>query len=63
MIFLFMLINYADKAIIGLSSVPIMHDLGPSNSQFGALGSAFFLLFSVSGGTFGFLPIASRPRN
>jgi MFS family permease len=49
LVFLFMLVNFADKAVIGLSSVPIMRELGLSNTQFGELGSAFFLLFSVSG--------------
>jgi sugar phosphate permease len=55
MVFLFMLVNYADKAVIGLSSVPIMRELGLSNTQFGALGSAFFLLFSISGVAVGFV--------
>ena len=55
LIFLFMLINYADKAVIGLSSVPIMRDLGLSSLQFGELGSAFFVLFSASGAAVGFL--------
>ncbi len=49
LIFLFMLINYADKAVIGLSSVPIMRDLGLTGVQFGSIGSAFFLLFGLSG--------------
>jgi ACS family D-galactonate transporter-like MFS transporter len=55
MVFAFVLVNYADKAVIGLSSVAIMHDLGLTNVQFGALGSAFFLLFSISGIAGGFL--------
>jgi len=54
LVFLFMLVNYADKAVVGLSSVPIMRDLGLSNTQFGTLGSAFFLLFSLSGIVVGF---------
>jgi MFS transporter, ACS family, D-galactonate transporter len=53
--FLFMLINFADKAVVGLSSTPIMRDLGLSRAQFGLLGSAFFLLFSISGVGVGFL--------
>ena len=53
--FLFMLINFADKAVIGLASVPIMRDLGLNHRQFGLLGSAFFLLFSLSGVVVGFL--------
>jgi ACS family D-galactonate transporter-like MFS transporter len=55
LVFLFMLINYADKAVIGLASVPIMRDLGLSHRQFGLLGSSFFLLFSLSGVVVGFL--------
>src|SRR6266700_1805253 len=55
LVFLFMLINFADKAVIGLASVPIMRDLRLDHRQFGLLGSAFFLLFSVSGVVVGFL--------
>jgi MFS family permease len=55
MLFLFMLINFADKAVIGLSAVPIMRDLHLSNEQFGKVGSAFFFLFSVSAVLVGFL--------
>ena len=55
LVFVFMLINFADKAVVGLASVPIMQELHLSHTQFGLLGSAFFLLFSVSGVTVGFL--------
>jgi MFS transporter, ACS family, D-galactonate transporter len=55
LVFLFMLINFADKAVIGLASVPIMRDLGLDHRQFGLLGSAFFLLFSIAGIAGGFL--------
>jgi ACS family D-galactonate transporter-like MFS transporter len=54
MMFLFMLINFADKAVIGLAAVPMMHDLGLSPEQLGLVGSSFFVLFSVSGILFGF---------
>ena len=50
-----MLINFADKAVVGLASVPIMQELQLSHTQFGLLGSAFFLLFSASGVAVGFL--------
>jgi MFS transporter, ACS family, D-galactonate transporter len=50
-----MLINFADKAVVGLASVPIMQELELSHTQFGMLGSAFFLLFFASGVTVGFL--------
>jgi MFS family permease len=55
LVFLFMVINYADKVVIGLSSTPIMSELGLSHTQFGMLGSAFFWLFSVSGVVVGFV--------
>jgi ACS family D-galactonate transporter-like MFS transporter len=48
LLFLFMLINFADKAVIGIAAVPIMQDLQLSPRQFGLIGSSFFLLFSVS---------------
>jgi MFS transporter, ACS family, D-galactonate transporter len=55
LVFLFMVINFADKAVVGLASVPIMEELHLSRAQFGMLGSAFFLLFSISGVAVGFL--------
>lgn len=55
MLFLFMLINFADKAVIGLSAVPIMRDLHLTNEQFGEVGSAFFFLFSISAVLVGFV--------
>ncbi|MEZ0600880.1 MFS transporter [Paraburkholderia sp. IW21] len=54
MMFLFMMINFADKAVIGLAAVPMMHDLGLSPQQLGLVGSSFFVLFSISGILFGF---------
>ena len=36
MLFLFMVINFADKAVIGLAAVPIMHDLGLRLSSSGS---------------------------
>jgi ACS family D-galactonate transporter-like MFS transporter len=60
LVFLFMLINFADKAVIGLSSGQIMREMGLTHTQFGLLGSAFFLLFSLSGVVGGFL--ANRIR-
>ena len=47
LVFLFMVINFADKAVIGLSSGQIMRELRLTHTQFGMLGSAFFLLFSL----------------
>ncbi|APE11324.1 MULTISPECIES: MFS transporter [unclassified Rhodococcus (in: high G+C Gram-positive bacteria)] len=44
----FMLINFADKAVLGLAAGPIMEHIGLSSSQYGLIASGFFLLFSIS---------------
>ncbi|WP_370937161.1 MFS transporter [Amycolatopsis sp. cg13] len=54
MLLLFMLINYGDKAVLGLAARPIMHEFGLSPSQYGLLSSAFFFLFSVCALAVGF---------
>jgi MFS family permease len=61
MLFLFMVINFADKAVLGLASVDIMRDFHLSPREFGLVGSSFFLLFSLSGTAFGF--IANRVQS
>jgi MFS transporter, ACS family, D-galactonate transporter len=55
LLFLFMLINFADKAVIGIAAVPLMTELRLSPRQFGVLGSSFFLLFSLSAVATGFI--------
>ncbi|HXP04473.1 MAG TPA: MFS transporter [Stellaceae bacterium] len=45
---LFMYINFADKAVIGLAAVPMMRDMALSPEQWGVVGSSFFVLFSVA---------------
>jgi MFS family permease len=55
MVVLFMMINFGDKAVIGLAAVAIMRDLHLTNTQFGQIGSAFFLLFSIAAGIVGFV--------
>ncbi len=62
LLFLFMLLNFADKIVVGLAGVPIMTDLKLEPEQFGLLGSAFFFLFSISAVAVGFLAnrIATR---
>jgi MFS transporter, ACS family, D-galactonate transporter len=62
LLFLFMLINFADKAVIGLASVPIMQDLKLSPKQFGLIGSGFFLLFPLSAIVVGFAVNRVRTR-
>ncbi|MFF0511880.1 MFS transporter [Streptomyces sp. NPDC004250] len=58
----FMMVNYADKSVLGLAAVPIMDELGISNSTYGLISSSFALLFSLSGLIVGFVSarISSR---
>ena len=55
LLFLFMLVNFADKIVVGLAGVPIMTDLKLDPEQFGLLGSSFFLLYSISAIVIGFV--------
>lgn len=55
LLFLFMLINFADRAVLGLAAVPIMQELGLSHTQFGLIGASFFTLFSLGAVVGGFL--------
>src|ERR1700751_3550100 len=55
LLFLFMLVNFADKIVVGLAGVPIMTDLKREPEQFGLLGSSFFFLFSISAVVVGFI--------
>jgi MFS family permease len=55
LLFLFMLVNFADKIVVGLAGVPIMTELELEPAQFGLLGSSFFLLFSISAIVVGFI--------
>jgi MFS family permease len=55
LLFLFMLVNFADKAVIGIAAVPMMQELRLSPREFGLIGSSFFLLFSLSAVVTGFI--------
>jgi MFS family permease len=55
LLFLFMLVNFADKIVVGLAGVPIMTELKLQPEQFGLLGSSFFFLFSISAIVVGFI--------
>ncbi|MFF9853461.1 MFS transporter [Streptomyces litmocidini] len=58
----FMMINFADKSVLGLAAEEIREDLGLTASAFGLASSAFFLLFSVSGAAVGLLADRVRPK-
>ncbi|MFF5212773.1 MFS transporter [Streptosporangium sp. NPDC000396] len=49
MLLAFMLINFMDKAVLGLAGGALTAELHLTATEFGAIGSAFYLLFSVSG--------------
>ena len=51
----YMVVNFADKIVVGLAGVPIMTELKLTPAQFGFLGSAFFFLFSIASILVGFL--------
>ncbi|MFI5002009.1 MAG: MFS transporter [Reyranellales bacterium] len=55
LLFLFMLINFADKVVVGLAGRPIAAELKLSPEQFGLIGSSFFFLFAVSSIVVGFI--------
>ncbi|TMK10945.1 MAG: MFS transporter, partial [Alphaproteobacteria bacterium] len=55
LLFLFMLVNFADKIVVGLAGVPIMTELKLEPEEFGLLGSSFFFLFSTAAIVVGFI--------
>ncbi len=55
LLFLFMLVNFADKIVVGLAGVPIMTEMKLEPEQFGLLGSSFFFLYSISAIVVGFI--------
>lgn len=63
LIFLFMLINFADKVVVGLAAQPIMADLNLKPEQFGLIGSSFFFLFALSAVLVGFITNRVQTRH
>ncbi|MGQ0680878.1 MFS transporter [Bradyrhizobium sp.] len=55
LLFLFMVVNFADKIVVNLAGVPIRADLKLDPEQFGFLGASFFFLFSISAIVVGFI--------
>ncbi|MGH3652413.1 MFS transporter [Glutamicibacter sp.] len=47
MLLIFFMLNFADKAAIGLASKPIRESMHLTASQYGLLSSAFFWLFAI----------------
>jgi MFS family permease len=48
MLCLFMLINFADRAVLGLAAISIMRELELSHTEFGLIAASFFTFFSLS---------------
>ena len=63
LLLLFMLINFADKVVVGLAARPIMADLHLTPEQFGLLGSSFFFLFAISAIVVGFITNRVQTRH
>jgi MFS family permease len=51
----FMMINFMDKAVIGLVAKPMKDDLGLTTAEYGTVAGSFYLLFSLSALAFGFV--------
>jgi MFS family permease len=58
----FMMVNFADKSVLGLAADEIRADLNLSATQFGLANSAFFLLFSVAAVVVGMLADHVSPK-
>ncbi|MGW0935992.1 MFS transporter [Streptomyces sp. NPDC002666] len=57
-----MLVNFADKVVVGLSGVDMKEDLGLSDARFGVIQSSFFWLFAVGSVLGGWLGGKVRAR-
>lgn len=62
LLFLFMLINFGDKVVVGLAKGPISEELNLSQEEYGLLASSFFFLFAVSAVVVGFVANRIRAR-
>ncbi|WP_406465871.1 MFS transporter [Streptomyces sp. NBC_00111] len=57
-----MLVNYADKVVVGLAGVGMKEDLGLNDARFGVIQSSFFWLFAVGSVLGGWLGGKVRAR-
>ncbi|WP_377267512.1 MFS transporter [Peterkaempfera sp. SMS 1(5)a] len=48
LLFLFIVVNFAAKAVLGLAAKPITAELGLSATQYGVISSVFFLVFCLA---------------
>ncbi|WP_329113755.1 MFS transporter [Streptomyces sp. NBC_01465] len=57
-----MLVNFADKVVVGLSGVSMKKELGLDSAQFGVIQSSFFWLFALGSVLGGWLGTRVRAR-
>lgn len=55
------MINFGDKAVLGLAATSIRYDLGLSAEQYGLIASGVFMLFSLSALFVGYLADRTSP--
>ncbi|OTG86153.1 MFS transporter [Acinetobacter sp. ANC 4558] len=55
LLIIFQMVNFADKAVLGLVAESVMSELGMTSTEFGFIGSSFFFLFAISGIIVGFI--------
>lgn len=55
LLFIFMVINFADKAILGLVAKPLSEEFGLDAVAYGHVASSFYLLFSIAAFVVGLL--------
>lgn len=55
LLIIFQMVNFADKAVLGLVAESVMSELGMTSTEFGFIGSSFFFLFAISGIAVGFI--------
>jgi MFS family permease len=49
LLFLYSVVNFIDKLVMGLAAVPIMQEFGLKPAEYGALASSFFFLYAIAG--------------
>ncbi|GAB3311900.1 MFS transporter [Epidermidibacterium keratini] len=62
MLFAFMMVNFADKVVVGLAGPEIMRDMGIDAEQFGLAQGSFYWLFPVGAILGGYLVRRVHPR-
>ncbi|MEW6435618.1 MAG: MFS transporter [Pseudomonadota bacterium] len=61
LLFVFQTLNFFDKLAFGVSGVPMMREFGLTPSQFGLIGSVFFIFFAVGGAIIGLSVVGRYP--